>query len=216
MIKLAPYSYKRFEYCTIMGGESTLLDNLSEYIKIGSLYAKQTRLTTNGKLLNAANINNFKRVGLDGINISIATIDNELYKKIHGTDYGLGNLQHLIRTTDSCMNYRINIPLCEENCGNDFKHLKEVMDMFVCDAGLNVTLCEDIKGTYSVYDQFEKVGAEVLEVTDYGLIFLNYKGNKIGYYTHRNNTYNETDLVITPLGTFINWDGYCEAVGMNQ
>lgn len=212
-----PSTYKQYEYCTIMGGESTLLPDLCEYIKIGSLYANQTRLTTNGRLLTPTMVQNMVVCGLNGINISISTIDNEKYKKIHGVgeNFGLGILQSIINRTKDIIDYRINIPLCEENCENNFVHLKECIEMFVMDAGLNVTMCEDIKGTYSAYDQFEKIGCTVKEVTDYGLILLDYKGKQIGYYTHRNNNYNETDLVITPLGTFINWDGYCEAVGMN-
>lgn len=207
--------YKQYEYCTIMGGESTLLPNLEEYVKIGSLYAKQVRLTTNGKLMYRGFAKKLRDIGLTGINISIATISDRLYKEIHGTDVSIRSMLAMIDEVSEVIDTRINIPLCEENCGNDFEHLREMLDLFVIDGQLNVTMCEDIKGTYSAYDKFEKIGCTVKEVTDYGLILLDYHGKQIGYYTHRNNSYNDTDLVITPLGTFINWDGYCEAVGMN-
>lgn len=212
-LELKPSAYKQYSYCTIMGGESTLLPNLSEYVKIGSLYAKETRLTTNGKLLTEKLINKLVINGLTGINISIATINPEQYKIIHGTDCNIDDLIYLIDEQQT--DYRINIPLCQENCDNDFYHLKDMLELFVAEGRINVTMCEDIKGTYSLYNRFNEIGCEVIEETDYGLIFLNYKGNRIGYYTHRNSSYNDTDLVITPLGTFINWDGYCEAVGMN-
>lgn len=215
LVQVSGRRYKAFEYCTIMGGESTLLDNLSEYVKIGSLYAKETRLTTNGKLLTDEMIKELKYAGLNGINISIATINNDQYKIIHGTDHDLGLLQMRVRRNQDFINFRINIPLCKENCENNYKSLKETLDMFVVDAGLNVTMCEDIKGSYSLYEQFDKIGATEVLRTDYGLILLDYKGIQIGYYTHRNNNYNETDLVVTPLGTFTGWDGYCKAVGMN-
>jgi hypothetical protein len=90
-----------------------------------------------------------------------------------------------------------------------------MLKLFVEDYNFNVTICEDIKGTYSLIDAFDKIGARIKEEPDYGLIFLDYNGKQIGYYTHRNSSYNETDLVVTPLGTFINWDEYCEAVGLN-
>ena len=214
-VDLSSYYYKYFQYCTIMGGESTLLPNLAEYVRIGSTYAKETRLTTNGKLLSTAMIAELKGAGLNGINVSIATINNAQYKIIHGTDIGLGNLQHVIRMNQDVMDFRINIPLCKENCENNFKSLKETLEMFVVDSGLNVTMCEDIKGSYSLFDNFDMIGATVKEVTNYGLILLDYKGKQIGYYTHKNSDYNDTDLVVTPLGTFINWEGYCQAVGMN-
>lgn len=207
--------YKQYQYCTIMGGESTLLDNLSEYVKIGSLYAKETRLTTNGKLLTVDLAKKLHACGLDGVNISIAATERTMYNELHGTDVDIWRLLCTIQDISRFMSVRINIPLCKENCDDNFKELNEMLYEFCSTFDFNVTMCEDIKGTYSLYNQFENIGCTVKEVTDYGLILLDYHGKQIGYYTHRNNNYNETDLVITPLGTFINWDGYCEAVGMN-
>lgn len=208
--------YKSYDYCTIMGGESTLLPNLNEYIKIGSLYAKQTRLTTNGKLLTNESIAQYKAAGLDGINISISTLNEVLYKKIHGTDLDISELYNVIYDNQKNIDFRINIPLCKENCEDDYHRLADVIEYFVATLGLNVTMCEDIKGTFSLFDNFDKIGAKVVEETNYGLIFLELYGKRIGYYTHRNSSYNDTDLVVTPLGTFINWDDYCKEVGMNQ
>jgi molybdenum cofactor biosynthesis enzyme MoaA len=206
------YSYKHFEYCTIMGGESTLLPNLVDYVKIGSLYAKETRLTTNGKLLNTKMFRELKGAGLNGVNISIASFDN--YEKIHGTNTDVDDLLDMIDyMKEFDFSVRVNIPLCEENMADDCAELVRMLDYYARNR-INVTMCEDIKGTYSLYEQFEKIEATEVSRTDYGLILINHKGMQMGYYTHRNNDYNETDLVVTPLGTFTGWDGYCKAVGM--
>lgn len=208
-------TYKGYEYCTIMGGESTLLHNLTEYIKIGSLYAKETRLTTNGKLLTTDRIQRYRDCGLDGINVSIATLDADLYSEIHGTDIDVNKLIGTLVRNSTLIDIRINVPLCEENCADDYKGLKHLLKFFT-DYNFNITMCEDIKGTYSIYEAFHKIGATEMSRTNYGLIFLNFNGSRIGYYTHRNNNYNDTDLVVTPLGTFVNWTPYCEAVGINE
>jgi len=200
-----------------MGGESTLLPNLTEYIKIGSLHSRQTRqtrLTTNGKLLNKQSMLEYKAAGLDGINISIAAFNVNMYKTIHGTDCDLTTLLYTIYNNRDKIDFRINIPLCKENCDNNFSELKYILKVLT-DENFNITICEDVKGKFSLYDQFEIIGAKVVEETAYGLIFIEYNGHKIGYYTHKNN-YNDTDIVVTSVGTFINWDGYCETVGINN
>lgn len=214
IVSLHGYPYKHFEYCTIMGGESTLLPNLEEYIKIGSIFSKQTRLTTNGKLLTPEKVVQYKQCGLNGINISIAVLNPSKYKQVHGTDCDVDDLIYLVDC--GTIDYRINIPLCKENMENDCKELKKMLDLFVREGHVNVTMCEDIKSSYSLYENFDKIDVKVIEETNYGLILLEYHGQKIGYYTHRNSVYNETDLVVTPLGTFINWSSYCDAVGFNK
>ena len=215
LTQVKPYSYKHFEYCTIMGGESTLLSNLNEYVKIGSLYSKETRLTTNGKKLTCSLVRTLKSSGLKGINVSIATCNPDEYKVIHGTTCNLDELFETMCNIEKYVDVRVNIPLCKENSENDYISLKKTLEYLVYWCGYNVTICEDILGTYSLYDQFEKIGAKEVDHTDYGLIYLELYGKRIGYYTHRNNHYNKTDLVVTPLGTWENWDGYYEAVGMN-
>jgi len=221
LAQVKPYNYKHFEYCTIMGGESTLLSNLPEYIKIGSLYAKETRLTTNGVLLTPKLFNHYLNAGLNGINISIATIKK--YDTVHGIhpNFDIDKLLDMIdymhgHSFNPANNFsvRVNIPLCKENCEGKNPEILFLLDYFTR-MNINVTMCEDIKGSYSFYNEFDKILCDVKEVTDYGLILLDYNGHQIGYYTHRNNNYNETDLVVSPLGTWINWDGYCKAVGMN-
>jgi molybdenum cofactor biosynthesis enzyme MoaA len=204
------FNIKNFEYCTIMGGESTLLYNLSDYIKVGSKYSKEVRLTTNGSMINEDNLNEWRDSGLTGINISIASIKK--YKEITG---GL-NIEEIFKkilmTKNVFPDLRINIALCKENY---FEEIKEMIDLFVDKMNINVTICEDVLKTFSCVDNFkEKLNSDFVEDTGYGLIFLSYNGKKFGYYTHEDN-YKNTDLIISPYGTDIAWDGYCKKVGLN-
>ena len=211
--EMHPVPFQHFDYCTIMGGESTLLDNLTDYIKIGSIYAKEVRLTTNGSNLRPSRVQEYLRAGLSGINVSIASVEH--YNDLHGTDCDVDQLLDAVEyMVDNHISVRVNIPLCAENMERDHAELKMMLDM-LSDMNAGVTMCEDILGSYSLFGNFDKIGATVKEVTDYGLVLLDYNGHQIGYYTHRNSSYNDTDLVVTPLGTWINWTGYCEAVGFN-
>jgi len=212
---IAAYPNKHFEYATIMGGESTLLPDLIDYIRIAAAKSKATRLTTNGSLLTDADMQQFKKYGLTGLNISIPS-----FRHYHPLTGG-GSLKHVISNLLIAAeifgdeNVRVNIALCKENVEGPNPELKELLAWFVGLMHFNVTLCEDILGTYSFYGKFDEIGCTVEEETNYGLILLKYAGHQIGYYTHRNSAYNDTDLVVTPNGTFTNWDGYCESVGHN-
>lgn len=211
LLSLDEYKEKQFEYCTIMGGESTLLfEGLYPYIRVGSKYAKEIRLTTNGSLLSAYLLKEYKKVGLTGLNISIATLKH--YKE---TTKGVSP-SLILKTVEMAKevfpNLRINIALCEENMSGE---IKELLDLFIDKMNLNVTICEDILKTYSCVDDFKgKLNSEFIENTGYGLIFLSYKGKRFGYYTHDDN-YKDEDLIISPYGVDVSWTGFCEKVGMN-
>jgi len=212
IINLYPKQY--FNYCTIMGGESTLLPDLSSYIRTSKRASKRVRLTTNGSLLDKDIMLLWKSCGLEGINISIAVISG--YSELTGTyPNSIVRIIKKLREAEEIFgveNIRINIPLCKENMGEG-QGVRWIVDFFKEE---NITICEDILGTYSLLDRFEEFGFKELKKTNYGLIFLEYRGRRIGYYTHKDGNYNETDLVVSPLGTFINWGGYCEAVGIRR
>jgi hypothetical protein len=48
-----------------------------------------------------------------------------------------------------------------------------------------------------------------------GLVFLECKKKRFGYYSHKD-CYRNTDLIITPLSIWTNWDHYYNAIGNNQ
>ena len=206
------YPIKHFEYCTIMGGESTLLRNLYEYIKIGSKYSQQVRLTTHGGNLTHEYLEMYKKAGLTGINISVATLKR--YREVTRCRLDSEAIINKIRLAHFFFpqNVRINIPLCKENLDGE---IVDLIHYFLHELGVGVTICEDVIATYSLYNTPEKMGATFIKDTGYGLTFFDCKGKQFGYYSHSNN-YKNTDLVVTPLGTYIAWDEYCEAVGINH
>jgi len=210
--ELECYTRKYFEYCTIMGGEASLLDNLCEYISVGSFYSNEVRLTTNGVLLDRQRLEAYKSAGLTGINISIASL--EKYGEITGNKL---ETKEIIKTIELSRfyfpNLRINIALCKENMEGEIKRLVE---RFVYQMQLNITLCESINAEYScLQNPKELLDSQIVEDTGYGLIFLEHRGLRYGYYSHKDN-YKHTDLVVSPLGTWTNWDGYCHAVGIRK
>jgi len=205
------FESKSFEYCTIMGGESTLLTNLVKYINIGSKYAKEVRLTTNGALLSPMLLKEYKEAGLTGLNISIATL--EKYSETTRGGISSDSIINVVNIAKEFFpNLRINIALCEENFNNEIKNL---IDLFVTKMSLNVTICEDILKTYTCVDKFEELlDSSFVENTGHGLLFLKHKDKLFGYYTHDDN-YKDEDLIISPYGIDVSWTGFCEKVGLN-
>lgn len=206
--ELKEYSPKYFEYCTIMGGESTLLPNLTEYIQIGKIYSNEVRLTTNGSILTKDLLLKYKEAGLDGITISIATL--EKYKETTKGFLSKDEILNKVKIAKEIFpNVRVNIALCKENMNGEIKKLVEI---FVSEFNINITICESITQEYSCLNDTKKyLDSEIVEDTGYGLVIMKHNGRKFGYYSHKDN-YKHTDLVISPLGTWTNWDGYCEVI----
>lgn len=212
--ELIPYvqNKKVFDYCTIMGGESTLLENLPLYIAAGAVVSKETRLTTNGKLLTEDKLKCFKSVGLTGVNISVATLDK--YEETTRGGVTKEEILGKIEMTQKVFpNMRINIALCKENIDGEIRRL---INRFLS-MGINITICEDIHETFSIIETSELMDADLVEDTGLGLVFFKHRltGKKFGYYHHADN-YKNTDLIVSPLGVFVDWDKFCESVGYNN
>ena len=207
------YPLKSFDYCTIMGGESTLLPNLTDYISIGSVMTKGgVRLTTNGNLLTSNLLNDYESAGLTGINVSIASLIQ--YQSLTGSKLSTTELFSILEMTKKVFpSLRINIALCEENLGNR-NEIKPLLEIFLSRMDLNVTICEDVFGTYSLVDNPDRMASELIEDTGYGLLFFRHRpsGKRFGYYHHSDN-YKNTDLIVSPLGIYSGWDKFCEDVG---
>jgi molybdenum cofactor biosynthesis enzyme MoaA len=214
--ELKKYKNKEFEYCTIMGGESTLLDNLQDYISWADYYCKQIRLTTNGALLIDKKLYLYKLGGLNGVNISIPSF--LFYKQLTGSTYNIGYILDKIELAESIVGgTRVNIPLCGINIDGE---LERMLGFLLDKRRYNVTICEDLHGTHSLIKgkTIDKTANALNSIFDgdsgYGLLYFRRKnsGVRFGYYTHKDN-YKETDLIISPVGIFNKWDDYCEKVG---
>lgn len=204
--QLHRYPPSFFEYCTIMGGEAMLLNNLCDYITVVKSYYGDTRLTTNGSLISKEILQMYKTAGLSGINLSIPSL--EKYSELTGSSLSgrqiLERAQMVLTAFGEC---RINIALCKENLSGE---LNSMLDTFL-GIGAQVTLCENmIDGSFSI-DNFEDMGASVVSQSEEGLTILNRGVYSLGYWGHTGD-YKFTDLIITPVGTFTDWEQYMEIV----
>jgi hypothetical protein len=174
----------------------------------------QTRLTTNGSLLTREKLEHWKTHGLDGVNVSIPLVGagfqeltNSLVSSIVITD----NVK-LVKEVFGAENARINIPLCKQNMEGNV--LEELLWLFLFILNVKVTICEDVLCSYTIMDKLPSLGLKLIKDTGHGLMMLDFHGKELGCYSHKDN-YKEDDLIVSPVGVFPSWDGYCQAVGVN-
>lgn len=208
------YVNKSFEYCTIMGGESTVLPDqtLLSFISAGVRLSKQTRLTTNGSLLTPKRMGLWHSYGLNGVNISIPAIGN-LYQKITRSKMTFEDARQKVAAAKQVFgaeNVRINVPMCAENIRG--KEIEEMLWFFLHVMSVKVTLCEDLHATYSIRSNPERFGLKQISDSGFGLVMMDFHGKDVAIYAHKDN-YKNTDLIVSPVGIFHAWDGYCKAIG---
>lgn len=191
---------KYMKRSTIMGGESLLVPNLPEYIKIAKTKSQIVCLVTNGTLLNEDNLLEFKKCGLDEIAISISSLEqyNNRFEQIK-----LAN--------DIIPNCRVNIPKCWESVGNKLYYL---IDKILND-DIGVVVCEDLMGRYGIFEFEKYMGAELIRTDGYNFLTYKYKDKEFGLFAHYEG-YNRTDIIITPIGNFSDWRMYCKKIGNHE
>ena len=177
---------------TVMGGESLLNKDL---VKIVSLVSKYTSdgvcLVTNGILLNKDIIAALKSAGLTEVAISVSSPKQYARRR-----------DMAIMCKEIIPNTRINIPKCVESLNPTL--LKSVLvDGFYC------IVCEDLQARYGDLQLPE--GSIKTGDDGYGFYDYEWNGHKFGVFGNYGK-YNRSDIIITPLGNFCDWEKYCEAV----
>lgn len=84
----------------ISGGEPLLRDDITEIIEFASVKMEDVSLTTNGVFL-GKHAKNLEDAGLNRINVSLDTLNAEIYKKITGTNHlndVINNLKKIANT----------------------------------------------------------------------------------------------------------------------
>jgi organic radical activating enzyme len=200
----------KLERATLMGGESTLLANLTEYIKLAKEYAETVCLVTNGTLLTKDKLFDYKEAGLDEIAISISSMENYI-------DLGTP-IFYAHNIIDNC---RVNIPRCEES---SYDKLHILVRKILSD-GYGCVVCEDLNGRYGEpHDKVIMGWEDVYEAINDGHNFIKYRMEHLeepfssrwfGLFAHYSG-YDNTDVIISPLGNFSIWEQYCKAVGNND
>lgn len=185
---------------TIMGGESLLLPNIDNYVRVTKNFSDVVCIVTNGKLITHELILRLRDNGLDEIAISIYSLKN--FNEV---------LDNLLLANEYIPNMRVNIPRCNESSYEKLKYLVELS----LDNGFGCVVCEDLMGRYGEpHDVVIPKWDGVIEVkNDYNFItYKDLKRNKeFGLFAHYSG-YNETDFIITPVGNFSKWEKYCNKI----
>ena len=183
---------------TIMGGESTIRKDLVDLIRLTRQYVEEdVCLVTNGILLDEDRIRAYSEAGLTEVAISISSLEQYMKRR-----------NQAVLCKEYIPNTRINIPKCRESSG---ERLVELLKTILTD-DFYVIVCEDLMGRYGDFD-FQSM-MEVQKVYDDGCNFYDYIWNQHPFGVFGNYTgYDNTDIIITPIGNFCKWEKYCESVG---
>lgn len=188
----------KLKRATIMGGESTLREDLPEIIALAKEYVTEdVCLVTNGILFDEEKVKAYKNAGLSEVAISISSLPMYLDRR----DQAFMCKSHIPNT-------RINIPKCWESTGDK---LVELLKVILTDE-FYVIVCEDLNGRYGEFDFEEKLPA--VKIKDDGYNFYDYlwNGHQFGVFGNYAG-YDESDIIITPIGNFCKWEMYCDKVG---
>ena len=188
---------KKLARATIMGGESTLLPNLADYIREVKKKADIVCLVTNGTLLYQDNLLAYRDAGLDEIAISVSSMNQYQTRK-----YQIHLANQIIA------NCRVNIPKSPSSIGNK---LYRLVDHILGD-DIGVVVCEDLMGRYGTFDFEGGMGAKLVRDDGHNFLTYEHNGKEFGLFAHFSG-YDKTDIIITPLGNFSVWGDYCKAVG---
>jgi len=190
----------KLKRATIMGGESLLIENISKYIEITKKYAETVCLVTNGRLITLDLLKSMVLAGLDEIAISIYSLKN--FKEM---------LSILNVTNMVIPNMRVNIPRCDES---SYDKLKKLVEMCL-DNNFGCVVCEDLMGRFGEpHDKVISKWENIKEVSNEHnfILYKNLERNKnFGLFAHYIG-YNNTDIIITPLGNYCSWEKYCNKI----
>lgn len=181
---------------TVMGGESLLNPDLVRIVKLISNYTSDgVCLVTNGILLNKNKVVALKEAGLTEVAISVSS--PQQYER---------RREAAIACKRIIPNTRINVPKCKES--RDPELLKAILeDGFYC------IVCEDLQARYG--DILLPEGSVKTGDDGYGFYDYEWHGHTFGVFGNYGK-YNRSDIIITPLGNFCDWERYCKAVENTQ
>lgn len=96
---IADFFEDQFDRIKFTGGEPTLISNLAELIDVFASRGYECSMTSNGFLLDEQRQRELSEAGLSRVNISLPTIDPEMYQEYFGVSGNLdaifSNLDHL-------------------------------------------------------------------------------------------------------------------------
>lgn len=130
---------------TFTGGEPTLRADIAELVG----YAKRmvTRLNTNGVRLTEKTVADLKAAGLDSLQITLYSHDEEIHNTLVGGAHFADTVQGIRNAVAAGLDVSVNTPLCQKNADYD-KTLAFVLSLgvrFVTASGLICTGSADVR-----------------------------------------------------------------------
>lgn len=181
---------------TVMGGESLLNPDLVKIVKLVSSYTSEgVCLVTNGILLNEDKVIALKEAGLTELAISVSSQKQYCRRR-----------EALLLCRKHIPNTRVNIPKCKES-------LNPMLLMDILSDGFYCIVCEDLQARYG--DIKLPIGSVKIGDDGYGFYDYEWHGHQFGVFGNYGK-YNRSDIIITPLGNFCDWEKYCRAVENTQ
>lgn len=193
---------RRFDRCSIMGGESTLYpDDLIKHVEVVSKFCNSVCLITNGSLLSEELLARLIKSGLAELTISIPSLAR--FDEITGHKLSVV-MDNLYTSKRLLKNVRVNLVHSRYNTDEI-----ESVALELLDRGFYVVICDDM--TYPLEVNF----GSFVSCDDFGFSVYEVNGNEFGVSKH-NGKYDKTDLIITPVGTFVSWEGYLESIAKRR
>lgn len=188
----------KLKRATIMGGESTLLGNLEDYIKVTNKFiTDDICLVTNGILLDKEKLSKYSKTGLTEVAISISSIEQYEERR-----------EQCLLSREYIPNTRINIPKSHESTGEKL----DILLKRILTDGFYIVVCEDLMGRYGDYTFQDTLPAKLIGDDGHNFISYEWNGHPFGMFAHYKK-YDDTDVIISPYGNFTKWEQYCEKVG---
>ena len=182
---------------TIMGGESMINPDIVKFIKLTREHVSEdVCLVTNGILMNEERAREYKEAGLSEVAISVSSIEQYNRRR-----------ESALICRKYIKNTRINIPKCNESTGDK---LVELLKAVLTD-GFYAVVCEDLMGRYGEFDFQKKMNTVKIKDDGYGFYDYMWEGHQFGVFGNFTR-YDNSDIIITPVGNFCNWEKYCRKV----
>jgi len=156
----------RVPMVTFTGGEPTLREDLPELVS----YAKRmvTRVNTNGVNLTDALVNALKAAGLDSLQVTLYSHDEEIHNDLVGGQHFADTVAGLRRALTAGLDVSVNTPLCRKNRAyrETLVFLRDMGVRFVTASGL---ICTGMAGrNHAEYDlDREELAAVLKEAKDF-------------------------------------------------
>lgn len=158
----------RVPMVTFTGGEPTQREDIAELVD----YAKRmvTRLNTNGVNLTPELVQKLKNAGLDSVQVTLYSHDEEVHNALVGSNHHADTIQGIRNAVAAGLDISINTPLCKKNA--DYKRTLEFIHSlgvrFVTVSGL---ICTGMAGIN--HAEYDLSSAELYEIVRNAKEFCN-------------------------------------------